>query len=105
MEETMSLTECMRTFEQSWYEEFKQEAKKGSIEAQITYSQVDSTQMLLRGVGTGQPNLSIAIQYLRNASKRSAEACLRLGKMYFKGKHVLLKVLYSEQIYFLLNII
>ena len=39
----MSLTECMRTFEQSWYEEFKQEAKKGSIEAQITYSQVDST--------------------------------------------------------------
>lgn len=39
----MSLTECMRTFEESWYEEFKQEANKGSIEAQITYSQVDST--------------------------------------------------------------
>lgn len=41
MEETLNLSECMRTFEESWYEEFKQEASKGSVEAQITYSQVE----------------------------------------------------------------
>jgi hypothetical protein len=44
--------------------------------------------MLLKGVGTGRPSVNIGLQYLRNASKRSAEACLRLGKMYLKGKHV-----------------
>ena len=42
MEETLSLAECMRTFEEAWFEEFKQEASKGSVEAQITYSQVQS---------------------------------------------------------------
>ena len=41
MEETTSLSECMRCFEKLWYEEFKQEATKGSVEAQITYSQVE----------------------------------------------------------------
>ena len=42
MEETISLDECMRSYEESWFEEFKQEASKGSIDAQITYSQVNS---------------------------------------------------------------
>ena len=41
MEETLSLSDCMKSFEESWYEEFKQEAIKGSVEAQITYSQVE----------------------------------------------------------------
>ncbi|OMJ76278.1 hypothetical protein SteCoe_24373 [Stentor coeruleus] len=83
MDETMNLTDCMRSFEESWFEEFKQEATKGSIEAQITYSQ-----MLLKGIGAGRPNVNLGLQYLRNASRRSAEACLRLGKMYLKGKYV-----------------
>ena len=42
MEETLSLNECIRSYEQSWFEEFKQEASKGGIDAQITYSQVNS---------------------------------------------------------------
>ena len=44
--------------------------------------------MLLKGVGTGRPNVNLAMQHLKNASKRSAEACLRLGKIYLKGKYV-----------------
>ena len=44
--------------------------------------------MLLKGVGSGRPNVNLALQYLRNASKRSAEACLRLGKMHMKGKYI-----------------
>jgi len=57
--------------------------------------------MLLRGVGTGRPNVNLALQYLRNASRRSAEACLRLGKMYMKGKHVAQDV---KQAYFYLRL-
>ena len=41
MEETVGLSECMRSFEELWLEEFKQEASKGSVEAQIIYSQVE----------------------------------------------------------------
>ena len=44
--------------------------------------------MLLTGVGTRRPNINVALQYLKNASKKSAEACLRLGKIYLKGKYV-----------------
>ena len=44
--------------------------------------------MLLKGVGTDWQNVNLALMYLRNASKRSAEACLRLGKMHLKGKYV-----------------
>ena len=41
MEETLNLGDCMRSFEETWLEEFKQEAGKGGVEAQITYSQVE----------------------------------------------------------------
>ena len=43
---------------------------------------------MLRGAGNSDQNSKLAIHYLRLASKRSAEACLALGKLYLKGARV-----------------
>ena len=57
--------------------------------------------MLFKGIGTGRPNINTGLQYLRNASKRSAEACLRLGKIYLKAKYVQQDI---KQAYFYLRL-
>mmetsp|Transcript_23024 Transcript_23024/g.22769 ORF Transcript_23024/g.22769 Transcript_23024/m.22769 type:complete len:161 (+) Transcript_23024:19-501(+) len=79
----IKLRDCIRSCEETWVEETKQEASRGNVEAQITYAQ-----MLIRGVGGMRQNINLGIQYLRTAAKKSAEASIKLGKIYLKGKIV-----------------
>ena len=79
----MRLSECIRACEETWLQDYESEALRGSVEAQVIYSQ-----LIMHGSG-GQPaNIPLALEHLKAASRHSAEAALRLGKMYLKGSKV-----------------
>ena len=95
------LSDCVHALEKEWLQEYKEGARSGMIESQLIYAQVRFTQLLLTGAGSINKDVKLALHYLRLASKRSAEACLKLGKLHMKGVDVPQNF---EQAYFYLRV-
>lgn len=85
---SIPLAECIHSHEDEWVEEHREAANEGVIESQIILAQVSSMQLLLTGAGNTRPDPARAVQYLKAASRKSGEACLKLGKLYLKGEKV-----------------
>ena len=83
MEGRRSLLEIVRDCEQRWMEEYVQEARNGATDAQLNLAD-----MLIHGSGGRPPQTRDAIDLLIKASRRSAEAAYKLGKIYLNGKYI-----------------
>ena len=77
------LTDIVRSLEEKWINEYRAEAANNAPDAMIIYAE-----LLLKG-GTGRtPDTFSATKILSKASRRSAEASFKLGKLYLRGTRI-----------------